>query len=104
MLHLLPGAEPAAPPGIAVRHQSRRSFPAQRPQNTHPTPPLCAGGWAGGEQGLKAFVADYQREKELNAAPAPKAKAAPRAPQPIAKGDDTIYVGKGRVIKDDARK
>lgn len=66
-------------------------------------PLLPAGGWAGGEQGLKAFVADYQREKELNAAP-PKAKAEARAPQPIAKGDDTIYVGKGRVIKDDARK
>lgn len=61
-----------------------------------------AGGWAGGEKGLKAFVANYDREQALNAAP--KAKAAPRDPQPIAKGDDTIYVGKGRIIKDDARK
>ncbi|KAL4452317.1 hypothetical protein ABPG75_007979 [Micractinium tetrahymenae] len=72
--------------------------PAKYPGRTE-----FVGGWAGGEKGLKEFVAAYQREKELNAAP-PKAKAAPRDPKPIAKGEDTIYVGKGRVIKDDARK
>ena len=64
------------------------------------------GGWAGGEAGLKAFVAAYQRELELNqAAPAKEgAKKAAHTPAPIAKGSDTIYVGKGRVITDDARK
>ena len=78
-----------------------------------------AGGWAGGEVGLKSFVAAYERELAANAAPAPPAaKAKPgRAPQPIAKGSDVIYVGfskddiearkrgeKGRVVRDDATK
>ncbi|EFN54801.1 hypothetical protein CHLNCDRAFT_52757 [Chlorella variabilis] len=62
-----------------------------------------AGGWAGGEKGLKEFVAAYQREVELNGAPKKEAKPV-RAPQPIAKGSDTIYLGNGRVIKDDASK
>lgn len=62
-----------------------------------------SGGWAGGEKGLKEFVAAYQREVELNGAPKKEAKPV-RAPQPIAKGSDTIYLGNGRVIKDDASK
>lgn len=64
------------------------------------------GGWAGGEAGLKAFVAAAKREQELNGtpAPAPKTGKAAREPQPIAKGNDTIYLGNGRTIKDDARK
>jgi hypothetical protein len=46
----------------------------------------------------------YERELALNGAPPKKESKPARAPQPIANGDDTIYVGKGRVIKDDARK
>lgn len=48
-------------------------------------------------------MAAYQREVELNGAPKKEAKPV-RAPQPIAKGSDTIYLGNGRVIKDDASK
>lgn len=64
------------------------------------------GGWAGGEVGLKSFVATHKRELELNDAAPAKAggKASTHQPQPIAKGSDTIYIGKGRVIQDDARK
>ena len=58
------------------------------------------------------LLQECQREAELNggaAAAAAKAKgaasAAARAPQPIAKdGRDVIYLGRGRTIKDDARK
>lgn len=64
------------------------------------------GGWAGGEVGLKSFVSVHQRELELNQAAPAKAggKASAHEPRPIAKGSDTIYIGKGRVITDDARK
>ncbi|PSC72158.1 hypothetical protein C2E20_4510 isoform A [Micractinium conductrix] len=73
--------------------------PSKYPQRSEYT-----GGWAGGEKGLKEFVAATQREKELNGAPAKKAGKAARAPQPIAKGSDTIYLGNGRTIVDDAKK
>ena len=60
------------------------------------------GGWAGGEVGLKAFVAS----STSTAGPAGAAKkpSAAREPQPIAKGSDSVYLGKGRFIKDDAKK
>jgi hypothetical protein len=47
----------------------------------------------------------YKREIELNGAP-PKVKynKFSRQPEPIAKGSDTIYMGNGRVIQDDARR
>jgi hypothetical protein len=65
-----------------------------------------SGGWAGGEKGLKEFVANYEREKMLNkeAAAAGKEAKPSRTPQPIAPGEDTIYLGNGRMIKGDARK
>ncbi|PRW56942.1 supervillin isoform X3 [Chlorella sorokiniana] len=62
------------------------------------------GGWAGGEVGLKSFVSNTQRERELNQPSAKAEKGGAHQPRPIAKGSDTIYVGKGRVIQDDARK
>lgn len=95
-------------PSLALQYESKKlgkkgrfvvDDPSKYPGRTEYT-----GGWAGGEAGLKAFVAAYQREKELNGAPPAKAAKADRAPQPIAKGSDTIYLGKGRVIQDDARK
>lgn len=91
---LLPTTAHSPPLHPSPLHPSRR-YPGR--DNEY------VGGWAGGEQGLKQFVAAYQREVELNGAPA-KADKGGHAPKPIAKGEDTIYVGKGRVIKDDARK
>ena len=57
---------------------------------------VYTGGWAGGEAGLKQFIADYQREKELNASNKAKAAPAPadlKPAKPIGAGSDVIYVG-----------
>ena len=47
---------------------------------------------------------EFERELALNSTPVVKESKPARAPQPIAKGDDTVYLGKGRTIKDDLRK
>ncbi|GAB4818960.1 hypothetical protein N2152v2_006006 [Parachlorella kessleri] len=71
------------------------------------------GGWAGGEAGLQRFV-----QEASSTQPAPYSKLTNgKAPKPIGKGSDPIYIGhpkddyegkrtgnQGRVIKDDARK
>ena len=58
------------------------------------------GGWPGGEKQLKeVFI-----KEETGASKSGEAKAAERALPDWAKGDDEIYVGKGKYVKGDSKK
>lgn len=58
------------------------------------------GGWPGGEKQLKEV---FIQEEAVAAAQAAKESAKNELPE-YAKGDDTIYVGKGKYVKGDAKK
>ena len=61
---------------------------------------LFTGGWPGGEKQLKEV---FIQEEAAAAAQAAKESAKNELPE-YAKGDDTIYVGKGKYVKGDAKK
>jgi len=74
--------------------------PAKYPDRT-----IYTGGWAGGEAGLWRFREEVQRERDQPDASSSKPASAKKVVKPAGStGTDTIYIGKGRYVEDDARK
>lgn len=69
--------------------------PSRYPDRTQTT-----GGWAGGEQGLAAFIEEEQKKSSAGQAVVPKdqeeAKKEGGQPRVISKDGDTIYIGFGK--------
>jgi len=84
----------SAPPSFSSSHTLHPPMQGRDPGG-------FTGGWAGGEKGLKegSWAAGWKEGEDPAQAP-PSAKAAPEAAQGT--GKDTIYVGKGRFVRDDA--